>query len=236
VQIYEPEEGDSPVPPNEPDDTPPTEDETPDYPTGDGGKPDVDIDDGETPIKKYYVNQVPVTIVNERVQYYGKDGKLITESLKDYSKKNIIREFSSLNGFKEKWNNTSKKEDLLKELAEHGVLIEALREEIGQDLDAFDLICHVAFDQPPLTRKERANNVRKRNYFAKYSEKAQKVLNSLLDKYENEGVVSIESSSVLKVQPLNKMGSPVELVRAFGKKKDFDKAILDLENELYNIA
>jgi type I restriction enzyme R subunit len=121
-------------------------------------------------------------------------------------------------------------------MAENGILIEALREEVGNDMDAFDLVCHVAFDQPPLTRKERANNVRKRNYFGKYSEKAQQVLNSLLDKYENEGVTSIESGSVLKVQPLNQMGSPVELVKAFGKKKDFEIALEELERELYKMA
>jgi len=103
-------------------------------------------------------------------------------------------------------------------------------------MDAFDLVCHVAFDQPPLTRKERANNVRKRNYFGKYSEAAQKVLSSLLVKYEQEGIVSIEDGSILKVQPLSNLGSPVELVKAFGKKKDFDEAIRDLENELYKSA
>ena len=129
-----------------------------------------------------------------------------------------------------------KKEELIKELAEHGVLLEALREEVGLDLDDFDLICHIAFDMPALTRQERANNVRKRNYFIKYGETAQKVLNSLLDKYEQEGIVSIEQGSVLKVQPLSSLGSPVELVRAFGKRKDFEKAIKELENEIYNIA
>lgn len=193
----------------------------------------IDIDNTEEKNIKYYVNQVTVSVVNERVQYYGKDGKLITESLKDYSKKNIEKEYSSLDDFILKWNTTEKKEELIKELAENGVLLEALREEVGTDLDDFDLICHVAFDQPALTRKERANNVRKRNYFGKYSEIAQKVLNSLLDKYENEGIVSIEQGSILKVQPLNQMGSPVELVRAFGKKKDFEKAIKDLETEIY---
>ena len=107
---------------------------------------------------------------------------------------------------------------------------------MGLDLDDFDLICHIAFDMPALTRQERANNVRKRNYFIKYGETAQKVLNSLLDKYEQEGIVSIEQGSVLKVQPLSSLGSPVELVRAFGKRKDFEKAIKELENEIYNIA
>ena len=103
-------------------------------------------------------------------------------------------------------------------------------------MDDFDLICHVAFDQPALTRKERAENVRKRNYFAKYEGVAKNVLNSLLEKYESDGIFSIEQGSVLKVQPLNEIGSPVELVRAFGKKEDFDKAIKELENEIYSIA
>ncbi|WP_340158257.1 DEAD/DEAH box helicase family protein [uncultured Maribacter sp.] len=238
VQIYQPEPDEPVVPPDEMEGT----DEDPDDQTDvvPGGftptKPDVGIDDGDTEVRKYYVNNIPVSVVHERVQYYGKDGKLITESLKDYSKKNIKEEFSSLDDFIEKWNESEKKEELIKELAEHGVLLEALREEVGLDLDDFDLICHVAFDQPPLTRQERANNVRKRNYFTKYSETAQKVLNSLLDKYEREGISSIEHGSVLKVQPLSQMGSAVELVRAFGKKKDFEQAIKELENEIYNIA
>lgn len=238
VQIYEPTIDEPVVPPEDEDNTPPT----------DGGEP-MDPDDyrttgtditigggGEEEIRKYYVNQVPVSVVNERVQYYGKDGKLITESLKDYSKKNIENEFASLNDFITKWNESEKKDELIKELAEHGVLLEALREEVGADLDDFDLICHIAFDQPPLTRKERADNVRKRNYFCKYSDTAQKVLHSLLDKYEKEGITSIEQGAVLKVKPLNQMGSPVELVRAFGKNKDFENALKELENEIYNIA
>ena len=233
VQVYEPEP-DAPVVPPEVDDS-----TQPDYgepiPTEDfkPTKPNIDIEDTSSQVKKYYVNQIEVSVVNERVQYYGKDGKLITESLKDYSKKNIKEEFSSLDDFIQKWNTTEKKEELIQELVEHGILLEALREEVSKDMDAFDLICHVAFDQPPLTRKERANNVRKRNYFGKYSETAQKVLNSLLDKYEQEGIISIEQGSILRIQPLNEMGSPVELVRAFGKKQDFEKALKELENNIY---
>ncbi|APG66325.1 restriction endonuclease [Tenacibaculum todarodis] len=235
VQIYEPEPHQPVVPPDE-DETPPEENgESYDPDDFKPTTPDITIG-GEEEVKKYYVNQIPVSVVNERVQYYGKDGKLITESLKDYSRKNITKEYTSLDEFIQKWNDTEKKEELIKELAEHGVLLEALREDVGLDLDAFDLICHIAFDQPALTRKERANNVRKRNYFTKYSKTAQKVLNSLLDKYEKEGIVSIEQGSVLKVKPLTEMGSPVELVRAFGKKKDFEQAIKDLENEIYNIT
>lgn len=236
VQIYEPQPDEPVVPPDEPP-TPPDHNGDPEFPER-PEKPNIDIDEGgeENKVKKYYVNEIPVSVVNERVQYYGKDGKLITESLKDYSRKNIEKEFASLDDFIFKWNASEKKEELIKELAEHGVLLHALREDVGLDIDDFDLICHIAFDQPPLTRKERANNVRKRNYFSKYSETAQKVLNSLLVKYEEEGITSIEQGSILKVKPLNEMGSPVELVRAFGKNKDFEKAVKELENEIYNIA
>ena len=123
-------------------------------------------------------------------------------------------------------------------MAEQGIFIEALREEAGRDLGAFDLICHVAFDMPPLTRKERADNVKKRNYFAKYGEKARKVLEGLLDKYVEDGIVSIENNAVLKLRPLSELGGPVELVNAFGKKADYEKAVKELEDELYknNIA
>jgi type I restriction enzyme, R subunit len=234
VQIYEPGPGETVVPPDDGDSVA----NVVDY-IDDNTKftsPDISINEDIKETKKFYVNNVPVSIVNERVQYYGKDGKLVTESLKDYSKKNIKAEFTSLDDFIQKWSTSNKKEELIHELAEHGVLLEALREEVGKDFDAFDLICHVAFDQPALTRKERANNVRKRNYFGKYSETAQKVLNSLLDKYEQEGIISIEQGSILKVKPLNKMGSPVELVKAFGKRKDFENAIKELENVIYNTS
>lgn len=238
VQIYEPKSDDPIIPP---DDDPST---LPDGQPTRGGSGGTFItptllgpDDGPAPEpKKYYINNVEVSVVYERVQYYGSDGKLITESLKDYTRKNITKEFSSLDGFITRWNESDKKEELIRAMAEQGIFIEALREEVGYDIDIFDLVCHIAFDQPALTRKERADNVRKRNYFGKYSEKARQVLNTLLDKYENEGITSIEQGAVLKVAPLSRMGSPVELVRAFGKKHDFENAIKELENELYKIA
>lgn len=169
------------------------------------------------------MNDIPVSVVHERVRYYGSDGKLITESLKDSPKKTCKTNLPPWMNFWAGGILPKKKEELIQELAEHGVLLEALREEVGKDLDAFDLICHVAFDQPPLTLKERTNNVRKRNYFAKYGAVAQNVLNSLLDKYEADGISFIETGSGLKVKPLNELGSPVKLVRAFGKKKDLRK-------------
>ena len=232
VQIYEPQEEDSVVPPEI------TEDGTDEEQAGGGDptEPNVDIDDSETPTRKYYVNNVPVSIAHERVQYYAEDGKLITESLKDYTRQNILRTYLSQKDFVQRWRSAEKKEELFREMAEQGILIEALKEEVGRDMDEFDLICHIAYDQPPLTRKERANQVRQSNYFAKYSELAQQVIQRLLDKYEEQGVVPIEKTSVLKVKPLNELGSPVELVRAFGKKADFEAAIKELENEIYQIA
>ncbi|MGF7140035.1 EcoAI/FtnUII family type I restriction enzme subunit R [Roseimarinus sediminis] len=232
VQIYEPEPDEPVVPPDED----PTEIVGFDEPILVHLPDPGEDEEGEPEPQKYYVSNIPVQVAHERVQYYGKDGKLITESLKDYTKANIKKEFASLDSFIQKWRESDKKEELMAELADQGVLLEALKEEVGKEMDAFDLVCHVAFDQPALTRKERANNVRKRNYFGKYSEKAQQVLNSLLEKYEDEGIISIEKGAVLEVKPLNKLGSPVELVKAFGKKKDFDDAIKELENEIYGIA
>lgn len=243
VQIYEPGIDDSPVPPELPR-YPEDQDEESDNTIGEpetpgiGLPPDILIHepDPEPEPKKYYVNNVEVSIINQRIQYFGPDGRLITESLRDYTRKNIDKNFGSLDAFIQRWSSAEKKDILLTELAEQGILLEALREDVGRDWDDFDLICHVAFDQPPLTRKERAEKVRKRNYFVKYGEKAQAVLHALLDKYEEEGITTIERGSVLKVKPLNELGSPVELVRAFGKGKDFEKAIKELEKEIYRSA
>jgi small GTP-binding protein len=126
-------------------------------------------------------------------------------------------------------------EEQIKELQEEGVMIEALQEAVDRDVDLFDLICHVAFDQPPLTRKERANNVKKRNYFTKYGEQARRVLETLLDKYTDEGVTNLESLEVLKVKPLADYGSPMEIINKFGNKENYLKAIKELEEELYKI-
>lgn len=240
VQIYEPPVDGPVVPPEEGRETDPTGDaqETPDDfgVLADPAIPGGGMEDLPEPPKKFYVNNIPVQVVNERVQYYGADGKLITESLKDYTKSNIKKEFASLDAFIRRWSESEKKEELFAELAEHGVLLEALREEVGKDMDAFDLICHVAFDQPPLTRKERANNVRKRNYFTKYKGKAKEVIDALLIKYENEGITTLESGATLKVAPINQLGSPIEIVRAFGKKQDFENAVKELETELYKVG
>ncbi len=186
--------------------------------------------------EKTYVNGVEVKIINERVQYLDGNGNIITESLTDYTKKNVLQKFASLNDFLNYWNNEEKKRAIMEELEAQGIFFEALKDEIGKDFDAFDLICHVAFDAKPLTKKERANNVKKRNYFAKYSEQAQAVIQSLLDKYADSDITSIESLDVLKLDPLNKLGSPLEIINAFGGKENYLKAIKELETELYKVA
>jgi type I restriction enzyme R subunit len=190
----------------------------------------------EEPRAKIRVNGVLVKILNERVQYLGADGKIITESLKDYTKKNITKHFQTIDDFLTSWNQSDKKKAIIDELEEQGVFFEALKEEVGKDFDPFDLICHVAFESKPLTRKERASNVKKRNYFTKYGEKAQAVINSLLDKYTDDGLLTIESTEVLKLDPLNKLGTPIELVKAFGGKPQYTAALKELENELYKTA
>ncbi|MCG7858903.1 restriction endonuclease subunit R, partial [Flavihumibacter sediminis] len=141
-----------------------------------------------------------------------------------------------LDEFLRKWNNMEKKEALIEELQNQGVLVEALYDAVGREVDLFDLICHVAYDQPPLTRKERANNVKKRNYFTKYGEQARKVLEALLDKYADEGIENIESMEVLKVKPLTDYGSPVEIIKEFGSREKYLEALKDLEKELYKSA
>ena len=186
------------------------------------------------PAKKYHVKGVSVKVMAQRIQYYDTDGKLVTESFQDYTRKTFTKQFASLDEFTKRWNDTERKQTIIDELANAGIIWEALQEEIGSDMDPFDLICHVVYDQPPLTRRERANEVKKRNYFTKYSDTAQKVLNALLDKYADAGVEEIESLNVLKVKPLDQLGSPMEIVKqGFGSKKDYQQAISDLEDEIY---
>ena len=184
---------------------------------------------------KFHVSGVTVKKIAERVQYYDTDGKLVTESFKDYTKKTVQKQFSSLDDFVKKWNDADRKQAIIDELENEGVIWEALKEDVGRGLGHFDLICHVVFDQPALTRKERADNVKKRNYFTKYSEPAQKVLNTLLDKYADGGVSEIESIHVLKVKPLDELGSPMEIAKnAFGGRDEYQQAIHELEAEIYS--
>ena len=200
--------------------------------------PNIDITDVENPTKKFYVNGIEVVQVGERVQYYGKDGKLITESLVDYTKKNLKAQFATMDDFIKKWSEADKKSAIIDELIEQGVMLDELREEVkqktGKDLSVFDLICHVTFDTPPLSRKERAEKVKKRNYFGKYSEKARKVLNALIDKFADDGIEEIENREILKFQPFDEIGTPVEIIKEFGGKTKYEEAIKELEKELFN--
>jgi type I restriction enzyme R subunit len=177
-----------------------------------------------------------VGIVRERVQYYGPNGRLITESIKDFTRKMVRQEFTSLDAFLKRWTEVEKKQEILRELEERGVLLEALAEEVGKDFDSFDLICHVAFDQPPLSRKERADQVRKRDYFTKYGEQVRAVLEALLSKYADEGIENIEDINVLKVDPLKQLGTPIEIIKLFGNRQAYTQAVQEMTAELYKIA
>jgi len=230
VQIYEPT-SDTPVDPPEDEVTPPG------ISPGDEATEPSDIglgaDEPEKRIKYRIGSEVTVYVVAERVQYYGPDGKLITESLKDYTRKAVRKEYTSLDQFIKRWSAADKKLAVIAELEQQGVLLEPLADEVGKDFDTFDLICHVAFDQPPLSRRERAEAVKKRDVFTKYGEQARKVLEALLDKYADTGIENIEAMNVLQLEPLNLLGTPVQLVQAFGGKSAYQQAIHELETMLY---
>lgn len=185
------------------------------------------------PREKIYVNGVDVSVLVSREMYFDQHGKPITTSLKDHTKEIIKEKFASLEDFLNKWNTTDRKEAIIAELQEQGVMVEALYDAVNKEVDLFDLICHVAYDQPPLTRKERANNVKKRNYFTKYGDQAKKVLEALLDKYADEGITNIESIEVLRVNPFDEFGSPLEIINEFGSKEKYLQAVKELEIELY---
>ncbi len=183
---------------------------------------------------KVYIDEVPVTLAYKQTQYLGPDGRLITESLRDYTRRQILREYSSLDDFINNWDKHKQKYFILQELADQGVLLSDLQHDIGQDLDPFDLILHVAFDRKKLmSRTERANNVRKRNYLNKYSETARKVLESLLEKYADEGLEHIENINILNINPFSSFGSPVEIIEEFGGREGYYEAISNLEKALY---
>ncbi len=181
------------------------------------------------PRQKVYVSGVDVSVLNERVQHLDANGNLITESLKDYTKKGILQEFQSLDDFLARWNGAHKKKAIIEELESHGIIPENLMAEVKKDLDVFDLICHIAWDMPALTRRERAENVKKRNYFTKYGEKARKVIEALLDKYADEGIENIEDLAILRIEPFNQIGTPTEIVQIFGGRDQYLHVIEELD-------
>lgn len=235
VQVYEPQPGE-PMAPPPPVDWPPTA-----QPGGAGPDawPPTTAGPGEggagtdAPRKYTLGNNVTVAVARERVQYLNADGKLITESLRDYTRINLLKKYDSLDQFLQTWQQADRKAALLAELESEGVLLDALAAEVGKDLDPFDLLLHVAYDQPPLTRRERAQRVKKRNVFTQYGPVARKVLDALLDKYADEGIATIESNEVFKLQPFTDLGSPVELVRSFGGRPQYLSALQALEQALY---
>jgi type I restriction enzyme R subunit len=220
VVVYEPGDDDNPVPPD---------------PGPNGGEDEGEDDgDGGEGIKKIRIGGVPANIISERIEYIGPDGNLITESYKDFTRKQIRSEFASLDEFLTRWSSAKKKQAIIDALEERGIVLDNLASEVGKEYGDFDLICHVAYDQPPLTRKERANRVKKRNYFTKYGEQARAVLAALLDKYADEGVSTLENSKVLRLDPFKKMGTPVEIINTiFGGKDKFESAVQELEQELF---
>jgi type I restriction enzyme, R subunit len=231
VQIYEPDD-DEPI-------TPP-KDEGIDEPEDgeivvDPGN-DISIKFDEPDSRKIYVNGVLVTIVAERVKYLDADGKLITESLRDYSKRAVTNHFASLDTFLRRWKSADRKQAIIDELEVEGLRLDPLAEEVNPDLDPFDLICHVAYGRPPLSRRERAENVRKRDVFAKYGPQSRAVLDALLEKYQDEGVVDLADVRILQVPPIDQLGTAVELIQRFGSRAGFEQAVHELQDALYEVA
>ena len=198
------------------------------------GPPNIDFPTGVSEKqKKVYVDGVAVAVISERVEYLDANGKLVTESLRDFTRATLRKRYVSLEAFLRRWSEADRKQAILDELAEEGLPLEVLSDEVGKDLDPFDLICHVAFDMPALTRKERADNVRKRDVFTRYGDQARAVLEALLAKYEDEGMLNLDDLQVLKVTPFDRMGTAVQLVNAFGGRSQFERAVHAMQSVLY---
>ena len=235
VQIYEPGE-DDPITP--PDDIPPRdEDPIPPEPGEDETivdvPPDITLPPDGPGRRKVYVDGVDATIVAERVEYLDENGKLVTESLRDFTKRALRKRFASLDEFLRSWKGIQRKQVIIEELKAEGLDLGVVTETLGKDLDPFDLICHVAFDAKPLTRRERAENVKKRDVFSQYGDQARAVLDALLAKYADEGVLNLEDPNVLRIPPFTELGTPVQLIKAFGGHEGFVAAVHDLQSALY---
>jgi type I restriction enzyme R subunit len=231
VQIYEPGPDDPVLPPDD-GSSPPEPGNDEEIVSG----PLPPWDQTEAPQRKIYVDNVAVTVVAERVEYLDEQGKLVTESLRDFTKNALRKRFVSLDYFLLRWKGAERKQAIIDELGDEGLALEALQDEVGKDLDAFDLICHVAFDRPPLTRRERAENVRKRDVFTKYGPQARAVLEALLQKYQDEGVINLEDPRILQIAPFDSMGTPIQLIKEFGTRVDFESAVHELQSALYQEA
>lgn len=222
VVIYEPGPDDPPTPPEEP---------------GDGEYEGDDEGEGGDGTTKLVVSGVSARIIAERIEYVGTDGKLITESYRDFARKAITKEYRSLDDFIRTWNQSERKQAIIEELEEHGIVLANLAEAVGKEVGDFDLLAHIAYDQKPLTRRERAEKVKKRNYFTKYGDKVRAVLEALLDKYADEGITVIEDAKVLRLRPFDQIGTPLEIIKTvFGGKAKYEAAIRELEDQIYENA
>jgi type I restriction enzyme, R subunit len=238
VQIYEPREGEPVSPPN---DVPPVgDDEDPIPPTPaedeiivDGPPPDITSPVEREKRQKIYIDGVGAMIIAERIEYLDEYGKLVTENLRDFTKKALKKRFSSLDDFLKRWKSAERKQAVIEELEAEGLPFGPMYEDIGKDLDPFDLICHVAFDQPPLTRRERADKVRKRDIFTKYGPRSRAILNALLEKYQDEGVMNLDDPHILQIAPFDAMGTPLQLIKEFGTRGGFEQAVHEMQNALY---
>lgn len=235
VQIYEPKElEDSPVPPEEVEELEKEEDDRYPKPNPGFGEMHELGEDYDPKMRRYVVANVEVTVAAERVQYFDANGKLVTQSLKDYTRNALTQDFATLDEFLRHWSDAEKKQAIVDELANQGVFFEALAAEVGKDCDPFDLLCHVVWGQPPLTRRERAEQVKKRDYFTKYGDQARRVLEALLDKYAEGGVGEIEETQILTVVPFSEFGTPIEIIRSFGGKDGYQEAVRELKRSLYS--
>src|SRR6202140_3322638 len=237
VQIYEPGDDDPITPPDDAAPLPDEDDPVPPQPGEDevivDQPPDINIRPGEDPPCKIYVDGVGATIVAERVEYLDEQGRLVTETLRDFTKNALKKRFATLNDFLKRWKSAERKQAIIEKLENEGLSLDPLAEEVGKDFDPFDLICHVAFDQPALTRRERAENVRKRDVFTKYGPQARAVLEALLQKYQDQGVIDLADPRLLQLAPFDLMGTPMELIREFGTRADFMFAVQELQSALY---
>ena len=208
-----------------------------------GGQDEGEGDDqeGESYIK-YYLDDVPVQIIAERVQYYATNGQLITKSFADFSRENLQKHYQTRDAFLRHWGNVKRKEELLLELMQQGVMLDELAAQLGDEYDPFDLIGHVAFDQPLLTRQERAHKVKQHDLYTTSRPAAQRVLDVLLKKYAQEGIGVIEQAAdrkqarqMLRVKPFEQLGSPQQIVRTFGGIKKYVAAVQKIKQKLYQV-
>ena len=238
VQIYEPGDDDPILPPEDISPNGDSDDPIPPEPGDDetvvDESPDIIVPNTDGSVrKKVYVDGVAATIVAERMEYLDENGKLVTESLRDFTKKALRKHFASLDDFLKRWRATERKQAIVEELEAEGLPLDLIALELGKDLDPFDLICHVAFDAKPLTRRERADNVKKRDVFNKYGDQARAVLDALLAKYADEGVFNLDDVTVLRIPPFTQLGTPVQLIEVFGGRAGFVEAVHELQSALY---